>query len=85
MSVVSDALTFDAFAGLLLSELELTPIPLTHDTRLAEDLAFDSVLTFEMLLVVEEWIGVMLPEALIGQLKTVGDVYAVYRSRVGAR
>ena len=34
-----------------------------------------------MLLVVEEWIGVMLPEALIGQFRTMGDVYAVYRAR----
>jgi len=83
VSVVSDVLTFDAFVDRLLAELELASMPVHEDTRLVDELAFDSVLTFEMVLVVEEWIGVMLPEALIGQLQTMGDVYAVYRTRVG--
>ena len=75
-------LEFDAFCGVLTAELDLPAIPAHDDTRLVEDLAFDSVLAFEMLLVVEGWAGVMLPDALIGQLKTLGDVYDIYRTRV---
>jgi acyl carrier protein len=85
VSASSDALAFEAFGDLLLAELQLAPVSLDDDTNLVDDLGFDSVLTFELLLVVEEWIGAMLPEALIGQLQTMGDVYALYRSRISER
>ena len=75
--------SFDEFGERLLVELDLAPVRLREETHLVEDLGFDSVLVFELLLVVEDWIGVMLPVALIGQLVTMGDVYAVFRSRAG--
>jgi acyl carrier protein len=75
--------TFAEFGERLLAELQLAPTALRDETRLVDDLAFDSVLTFELLLVVEDWIGVLLPEALLGQLQTMGDVYSVYRTRLG--
>ena len=80
-------LDFDEFCDALARELDLPAIAITgsDDTRLVDDLAFDSVLTFEMLLVVEVWAGVMLPDALVGQLNTLGDVYDVYRKRVTQR
>ncbi len=82
-----DPLDFGEFCDALALELDLPAMGITanHDTRLVEDLAFDSVLTFEMLLVVEAWAGVMLPDALLGQLKTLGDVYDVYCKRVTQR
>src|SRR5262249_44613329 len=83
MSITRDALPFAAFGELLLAELDLPAAPVSEDTRLVEDLGFDSVLGFELLLVIEDWIGALLPEALLGQLVTVGDVYAVYRTRLG--
>jgi acyl carrier protein len=81
---MSHPLDFDEFCDILAMELELPAMTMTanDDTRLVDDLAFDSLLTFEMLLVVESWAGVMLPDALLGQLKTLGDVYDVYRKRV---
>jgi acyl carrier protein len=82
MTATQAALPFDAFADLLLTELALPASPLSPDTRLVEDLGFDSVLAFELLLVLEDWIGALLPEALLGQLLTVGDVYDVYRTRI---
>ena len=81
MIVVNGTPTFAAFGEMLLAELALAPVALRDDTRLVEDLGFDSVLVFELLLVLEEWIGVLLPEALVGQLVTMGDVYEVFRSR----
>ncbi|MDZ4826012.1 MAG: acyl carrier protein [Actinomycetota bacterium] len=75
-------LEFDAFWEVLLAELELPVVAVVPDTLLRDDLAFDSVLTFELLLVVEDLAGVMLPEQLLGQLVTVGDVYNVYETRV---
>jgi acyl carrier protein len=81
---VSQPLDFNQFCDVLAAELDFPAMTInaSEDTRLVEDLAFDSVLTFELLLVVEARAGVMLPEALIGQLKTLGDVYDVYRKRV---
>jgi acyl carrier protein len=80
-------LDFDEFRDALARELDLPAMAITgnDDTRLVDDLAFDSLLTFEMLLVVEVWAGVMLPDALVGQLITLGDVYDVYRKRVTPR
>jgi acyl carrier protein len=85
VTVTREALPFEAFADLLLAELCLPAAPLTEDTRLVEDLGFDSVLAFELLLVIEDWIGRLLPEALLGQLLSVGDVYEVYRTRLAHR
>jgi acyl carrier protein len=77
-------LDFAEFCDALARELDLPAIAARgrDDTRLVDDLAFDSLLTFEMLLVVEASAGVMLPDALVGQLLTLGDVYDVYRQRV---
>lgn len=82
MTATHAALPFDAFAEQLRSELALPAAPLAPDTRLVEDLGFDSVLAFELLLVIEDIVGALLPEALLGQLLTVGDVYDVYCTRL---
>jgi len=81
VTLTSDVFTFGTFADALFAELELPAAGACADTRLVDDLGFDSVLLFELLLVIEDWIGVLLPEALLGQLITVGDVYEVYRTR----
>jgi len=81
MQATSDTLEFEAFAAALLAELELPAVDVRDDTRLVDDLGFDSVLLFELLLVIEDWAGVMLPEALLPHLETAGDVYEVYRTR----
>jgi acyl carrier protein len=85
MTLTSDAPSFAVFGDLLLAELGLPAALLTEDTRLVEDLGFDSVLAFELLLVIEDWIDALLPEAMLGQLLTVGDVYDVYRTRLTQR
>jgi acyl carrier protein len=85
VTLTSDTLEFEAFGVALLSELELAPITLYDETHLVDDLGFDSVLLFELLLVIEDWTGVMLPEALLPHLETVGDVYEVYRTRRAQR
>ena len=85
MTLANEELTFQAFGELLLAELQLAPTELRDETHLVDDLAFDSVLTFELMLVVEDWIGVLLPEAMLGQIQTMGDVYDVYRTRRAQR
>ena len=76
-------LPFDEFWQLVIGDLAVAELTTaTEGTRLAEDLFFDSVLTFELLLLVEDLAGVLLPEEMIGQLETVGDVYHVYCTRV---
>jgi acyl carrier protein len=80
---VTAPLPFDEFWHLVTGELAVADLTTaTEDTRLSEDLFFDSVLTFELILLVEELAGVLLPEEMLGQLQTVGDVYDVYCTRV---
>jgi acyl carrier protein len=81
MTLTSETLEFEAFAAALFAELELPVTALDDHIRLIDDLGFDSVLLFELLLVIEDWVGVLLPEALLPQIQTVGDVYEVYRTR----
>jgi acyl carrier protein len=78
---VSDVLDLAAFCEHVARELDLAVAHLAADARLVEDLCFDSVLMFELLLVVEDLAGVTLPDALVGQLVTVRDAFAVYAAR----
>jgi acyl carrier protein len=75
---VTQAMDFAAFCDVLAMELEL---PNPADGSAFED-ALDSLMRFEILLLVEEWAGVTLPEALIPHLVTLDDFYDVYRTRV---
>ena len=74
-------LDFDDFCARLACELELTPDSMRSNTSLIDDLKFDSLLTFELVLLIEELISGMIPEELIGQLVTLEDVFSLYRTR----
>lgn len=57
-------------------------IEFTLAARLAEDLDFDSLAIYELIVLMEE-LGADVPEALIPSLVTLGDVYDHYVTRTG--
>ncbi len=78
---MNDVLSFDGFCAALVAELSLAATALQPSSRLVDDLRFDSLLTFELVLVIEDLAHAMLPEELIGQLVTLDDAYHVYWTR----
>jgi acyl carrier protein len=78
-------LEFTAFCERVADELDLPPSRLRPEANLVADLNFDSLLTYELVLLVEELAEATLPEHLISQLLTIDDVYSVYRTRATQR
>jgi acyl carrier protein len=74
-------LDYDNFCDLLAVEFSLDRDALRADAAVVADLGFDSLLIFEIVLLIEELSGVTLPEALIGQLVTLDDFYSIYLTR----
>lgn len=75
-------LTFEAFTDLLRDELDLTADPpWTMTDRLVEDLAFDSLQLFELVLVLELVGDFEFPEELIDEIATIGDAYEWFAAR----
>ncbi len=69
---------FSEFADDLLARLDLeTSGPITAGTRLSDELGFDSLTMAEMLSCLADS-GVVLPDALVGELSTIGDVHHYY-------
>jgi acyl carrier protein len=62
-----------AFTGYF--ELELGPQDLAPSTRLVEDLGFDSIAMFELILLLEDLAGFEIPEQVASDLKDLGDVH----------
>ena len=76
------ALPFERFATYLADGLDLDPDALAPDARFDDDLGLDSFDMVELLVRVEE-LGVHLPEEVVMQVQTVGDLHRHYL-RAGA-
>lgn len=74
---MSDVLSFDEFRAHVASELQIDPAVLGEQARFHDDLEFDSIQMFLMLIAVED-LGVELPEDLLPHLVTVGDAFHYY-------
>ena len=75
---------FGSFCEALSVELDL-PSLVELPPLLEDDVALDSLLRFEILLLVEEWIGVTLPDALIAHLQTLEDFHDIFCTRGSRR
>jgi acyl carrier protein len=71
-------LTEGQFLSYVSDALELA-VALSMETRLFEDLAFDSLDVYELLALVEE-LGVEVDEEQWAQASTMGDCYRCYRA-----
>jgi acyl carrier protein len=74
---VSEILTFPQFQNYLGEELELDPATLRAEATLREELDFDSVRLYELLIAVED-LGVEFPEELFEHILTIDDAYHFY-------
>jgi len=74
---VSETMTFEAFQAYLGGELELDPALLRPEATFREELDFDSVRLFELLIAVED-LGIELQEELFEHILTVDDAYHYY-------
>ena len=76
-----ELLDYDEFCDRLAADFSLDRVALRADAAVVADLGFDSLLVFEIVLLIEELAGVTLPEALIGQLVTMDDFHSIYVTR----
>ena len=70
------------FLEYIVRELGLDHYEVTLDARLADDLGFDSVRMFELLVAIDD-LGVVLDESVLGKISTLGDAYEAYYARIG--
>ena len=67
-------MVFDKIRELLAEQLDANVDEMTMDTRIAEDLGADSLDVVEMLMSVEDEFGIEIPDDVIENLKTIGNV-----------
>jgi acyl carrier protein len=78
------ALPPEEFTAVLAEYFDWDPAP-DHDARLVEDLGLDSLQIFELMLLLEDVGGHPVPDEVMVQLRTVGDVYDTYELYAGHR
>jgi RimJ/RimL family protein N-acetyltransferase len=67
--------TFDAFAAAFGRYFDLDPSGLLPSTQLAEELGFDSLLRYELLLLLEDLAGFDVPEGVMAEIHSMDDVF----------
>ena len=78
------ALTLDEFQQHAAGALGIEAAALPPNADLRDDLALDSIQMF-LLLVAAEDLGVMFPEQLLPQLRTLADAHHYYVQHLGHR
>ena len=71
--------------SIVAKEFSLEPSGLGFDTRLVEDLDFDSIDGIDLAIRVEEEMGVKVEEDQLGELRTLRDVVDLVRGEWRAR
>lgn len=67
-----------AFTAELGAYFELEPGTIHADSHLADDLAFDSIMVRECMLMIEDLAGHPIDEAALREVRTVRDLYNFY-------
>ena len=62
---------FEDVLGLLVDELGISPTDITQDMRIAEDLSFDSLQLYELVIDLEEAYDIRMPDDVLDTIKTV--------------
>ncbi len=71
--------------SLVAAHLDVDPLRLRPETRLGEDLCVDSLAAIELTMVIEDEFDISLPEEVVADVRTYGDVLALVVERVGDR
>ncbi len=67
-------MVFDKIKEILAEQLDADPETMTMDTRIADDLGADSLDVVEMLMSIEDEYDVEIPDQVVEDMKTIGDV-----------
>jgi len=72
---------FEDVLKLLVQELNISPTEINRDVNIMEELNFDSLQMYELVIDLEEAYDIRLPDDLLETVKTVGDVVDLVYSR----
>jgi acyl carrier protein len=67
------------------THLDVDPERLVAGARLGDDLCVDSLDAVELTMVLEDEFDIALPDALVSEVRTYGDIVALVRDRVADR
>ena len=73
---------FDTVAGMISTQLKVDLKDVTPDKRLLEDLKADSANIMVMIMDLEDHFDLTVEDAVIAELKTVGDVVAYIEQHI---
>ena len=65
---------FEELVAILCDQLPLNPADVTMDSRIKDDLGADSLDVLQLLMTLEEEKGITIPDEVLPNLKTVGDI-----------
>ncbi len=73
--------TFDRVAELISSQLGIDKSKVTPQSEIISELGADSIDVFEMIMALEDELGIEVPEDKVQSLKTVQDVVALIEDK----
>lgn len=72
---------FEKVREMICDQLDLEPETVTEDSLIIEDLGADSLDIVDLVMTIEEDLGVEVPDEAIEQIRTVGDVVKFIESK----
>lgn len=73
---------FEKVREMLAKQLGIDPSLITAETKIMEDLGADSLDFVEMFMTIEQDYGLTIPDEMLSELKTVGDVVTYLEKNV---
>lgn len=73
-------MVFDKVKEIIVKQMEIDPNSITMDTSFVDDLDADSIEILEMVVAFEDEFNVEIPENVIENIKTVGDIVNYFES-----
>jgi acyl carrier protein len=70
---------FDEIAKILSEQLGIPQSKITLDSRIVEDLNADSLDVVELLMTLEDNTGKTIPDDMVSNIKTVGDIVEILK------
>ncbi len=74
-------MVFEKVREMICDQLDLEPETVTEESLIIEDLGADSLDIVDLVMTIEEELGVEVPDEAIEQIRTVGDVVRYIESK----
>lgn len=71
-----ETVMFEELKKILVDQLYLTDVEVTPESRIKADLGADSLDVLQLLLTIQEKMGITIPDEELSKFETVGDVVA---------